>query len=146
MSQNDVNKLMDLWSASLLQAGSDSGAPFANVKDMHDIIDEIKHGDAPWYSFTVKYSGVIPDKDAPKWMTDTFEVCARDTNLVVANLLKNTDFDGEFEYSCYCEFDANGKRQYCNFMSGEFAERQSVSKLFVYSLCPKTPSLLLTVF
>ncbi len=139
MSQNDVNKLMDLWSASLLQAGSDAGAPFANHKDMHSVIDEIKHGDAPWYSFKIKYSGPMPE-NPPKWMTDTYEVCARNTNVVVANLMKNTDFDGEFEYSSYREFDADGKLRLGNFMSGEFAEKQSVSTSFRFRLS------LLTIF
>ncbi len=129
MSQADVDKLMNLWAASFLQARSDASPPFDDHKHMHDTIDSIKHGDAPWHSIKIKYNGIIPEENAPKWMTDTFEICLRDVNLVVANLLKNTDFDGEFDYVCYEEYDANGVRRYQNFFSGKFAGKQSVSVL-----------------
>ncbi len=102
MSQNEVNKLMELWAASFLQAESDASAPFANSKEMLEIIDSVSQGDAPWTSFEIRYSGDIPD-NPPKWMTDSYEVCVRDVNVVVANLLKNTDFNGDFEYVPYKE-------------------------------------------
>lgn len=126
MSQNDINKLMDLWGASFMQAGSDARPPFADYRHMHTLIDNIKHGDVPWHSFKIHYSGEIPEQNAPKWMTDEYEVCVRDTNQVVANLLQNTDFDGEFDYVCYKEFDARGRRRFCNYFSGELAEKLSV--------------------
>ncbi|KLO09541.1 hypothetical protein SCHPADRAFT_833873, partial [Schizopora paradoxa] len=125
MSQALVDKLMELWSASFFQAGSEASAPFANHVEMHNLIDSIKHGDAPWYSFKIKYSGDIPEHGAPKWMTDTYEVCARDTNLVVANLLKNTDFDGEFDYVPYKEFDAAGNQRYCDYFSGGLVQKHA---------------------
>lgn len=128
MSQADVDKLMELWAASFLQAGMDSGAPFADHVEMHDLIDSIRHGDAPWFSFKIKYSGEIPEDNPPKWMTDTYEVCARDVNLVVANLLKNTDFNGEFDYIPYKELDSSGDQRYCDYFSGALAQKHAVSQ------------------
>ncbi len=88
-------------------------------------------GTAPWFSFKIKYSGAIPEDNPPKWMTDTYEVCARDANLVVANLLKNADFDGEFDYVPYKEFNASGDQCYCNYFSGGLAQKAR-SKPFVF--------------
>ncbi len=127
MPQSQVNKIMELWAASFLQAGSDASAPFANCREMHDIIDSVTQGDVPWTSFQIKYSGDIPDNNAPKWMTDTYEVCARDVNLVVANLLRNSDFNGDFEYVPYKECDAADTRRYCDYMSGQLAWMHAVS-------------------
>ncbi|KLO04652.1 hypothetical protein SCHPADRAFT_917901 [Schizopora paradoxa] len=124
MPQNQINKLMELWHATLLQAGSDAGPPFGNCREMHTSIDDITYGDAPWSSFRVKYSGDIPN-NAPKWMTDSYEVCVRDVNVVVANLLKNTDFAGDFDYAAYQEYNSEGTRRYCNYMSGDLAWKHS---------------------
>lgn len=130
MPQSQVNKIMELWAASFLQAGSDASAPFANCQEMHDIIDNVTQGDVPWTSFQIKFSGDIPNDNAPKWMTDTYEVCVRDVNLVVANLLQNSDFDGDFEYVPYKEYDTADTRRYCNYMSGQLAWMHSVSPWF----------------
>lgn len=135
MSQAHVDKLMELWAASFLQEGLDTGTPFRNHVEMHDLIDSIHHGDAPWYSFKIKYSGEIPEANPPKWMTDTYEVCARDVNLVVANLLKITDFDGEFDYIPYEEFSASGEQQFCNYFSGGLARKHAVSPFVCSEIC-----------
>ncbi|KLO04121.1 hypothetical protein SCHPADRAFT_841012, partial [Schizopora paradoxa] len=126
MPQAQVNRIMELWQASLVQAGSDASAPFANCREMNKIIDSIEQGDAPWSSFKIKYSGDIPEHNPPKWMTDHYEVCMRDVNLVVANLLRNADFAGDFDYVPYQEFDlAKQERRYCNYMSGQLAWKHS---------------------
>ena len=75
----------------------------------------------------VKYCGLVPDEDAPSWMFQEHEIWYRNAKEVVANMLRNKDFDGEFDYSPYRDFDETGKRCYKDVMSGDWAWLQSVS-------------------
>ena len=64
MSQGDVNILMQLWASTT----ADNVAPFENHQDMLAAIDSIQDGDAPWRSFSAKYSGVHPPENPPDWL------------------------------------------------------------------------------
>ena len=63
--------------------------------------------------------------NSPSWMRRSFMVHARDICQVMHNLLGNAEFDGKFDYVAYEEF-VNGKRRYSNFMSGQWATKESV--------------------
>ncbi|KAH9940258.1 hypothetical protein B0H21DRAFT_872070 [Amylocystis lapponica] len=105
MSQGNINTLIDLSAASLL-AHRDQ-PPFANTTDMCYVLDEIKLGDAPWQSFSAKYTGILPEGDPPSWMTAEYQIWCRNPLTAVQNMLSNPDFDGEFDYCPYQEHTRN---------------------------------------
>ncbi|KAI0371908.1 hypothetical protein BV20DRAFT_1065308, partial [Pilatotrama ljubarskyi] len=126
MSQPKIDILMDLWAASLIQYGGTP--PFADHRDMADVIDGIPRGDVPWQSFTVTYNGPLPqDGGVPPWMTQEYEIHFRDPRLATIWMLRNPDFDGEFNVSPYREYNEDGEREYTNLMSAEWAWRQAAS-------------------
>lgn len=100
--------------------------PFADAKDLYNVIDSIPLGDAPWHSFSAKYTGTMPEIDVPAWMNATYDVWCRNPLDVVRNLLSNPDFKDEFDYAPYREYDTNHSRQYHNLMSGNWAWRHAV--------------------
>ncbi|KII84506.1 hypothetical protein PLICRDRAFT_117609 [Plicaturopsis crispa FD-325 SS-3] len=124
MSQKKISQLMDLWAASLLPHGG--SPPFADYKDMLNVIDSTKLGDIKWDSFAVRYTGEIPAHDPPSWMTDTYEVWFRDPREVARSITANPDFDGEFDYIPFREY-ARGtqKRRHHDFMSGNWSWKQA---------------------
>ena len=125
MSQKDRTHLMDLWAASLLPFGAKP--PFANTEDLLSTIDSIKHGDAPWTSFTMCYTGPLPDGDVPMWMTQEYVIWTRNPQTLIHQMLDNEDFNGEFDLRPYHELNAEGKQQLTNFFSGDWAWQQAVS-------------------
>lgn len=125
ISAGSINALMDLWAATLLP--HDDVPPFSDHKDLHETIDSTKLGDAPWESFTVKYTGPRPDRDVPSWMTDKHIVWYHDPQTVIQNMLSNPDFEGQFDYAPKCELDGDGKRRWQDFMSGDWAWEQAAS-------------------
>lgn len=103
------------------------GPAFGNHKDLYSDIDAIKTGEVNWKSFKVKYSGPLPeDGEPPPWMLQEYEVWFRDVDEVLANQLKNPTFANEMDWSPKRVFRRR-KRQYCNFMSGNWSWRQAVS-------------------
>lgn len=124
MSNGVLNDLLRLWAADK----PDGHPPFADHKDMHQTIDAIEDGDAPWTSFKVSYSGPVPEEGAPGWMTEEYVVCHRDPRQVIHNLLANPEFHSGFSYAPYRQFE-NDERRWTDFMSGNWAWRQAASTL-----------------
>lgn len=130
-----IDALLDIWAASLIQAGD--RVPFSRYgnkartpdhRDVYNTIDHIELGDVKWDNFTVRYTGDRPANDAPPWMEDEYEVWFRNPHGVVKNILGNPDFSTEMDYRPYREFDsASNERQWCDFMSGDWAWSQAVS-------------------
>jgi len=114
MPQGHVDRLMQLWTASMLH--HNDRAPYSGHADLHHVIDAIPHGDVPWKSFQVHYSGNLPEPVAPSWMTKGYDIWFHDPNTVVKNLLSNPDFHGHFDYTPYCEFELTGQRCWENSM------------------------------
>lgn len=108
--------------------------PFADCADMHEVIDSVPLGDAPWIAFTAQYTGPIPDSEVPTWMTAKYDIWCRDPRTVLRNMLANPDFKDEINYSPYQEYDKDGERQYNNLMSGNWAWRHAVSHSYIPSL------------
>ena len=92
-------------------AKHDDMVPFSSYEHMYCTIDNIKHGDAPWKSFTTSYAGEL-DPNAPSWQLQDFEVWFRDLDLVVRNMLDNPDLNGHFDYAPYIDLDKAGNRIY----------------------------------
>ena len=129
LSRNKINRLLELWAASLLDAtNSESGdPPFSSVAEMFKIIDATPLGDSPWRSFTVSYNGPRPEGEAPSWMSQKYEVwfhCPRD---IVCNILANPDFKDTFDVTPYKQYDEQGRHVYSNFFSANWPWQQAVS-------------------
>ncbi|KAF5386701.1 hypothetical protein D9615_002102 [Tricholomella constricta] len=120
MSATNIDYLFDLWGRSMAAHHDDSLAPFSSYDDMYQVIDATRHGDAPWKCFTTTYDGDVNSND-PSWKSAEYEVWHRDPDVVLANMLDNPDFDGQFDYAPYLRRDKNGQRTWSDFMSGNFA-------------------------
>lgn len=107
-------------------AKHDDLAPFSSHEDMYFLIDNIKHGDAPWKSFTTSYAGEL-GPNAPLWQLQDYDVWFRDADVVIRNMLDNPDLIGNFDYAPYVELDKAGNRRWNEFMSGNFSWRHAVS-------------------
>ena len=125
MSAGDIDFILKLWAASL--AAHHDTPPFLNHNELYNAIDSTLLGNLPWQSFTLSYSGDIPEGDVPSWMTVEYDVWFRDPRGLVHNLLSNTDFDGEIDYAAVQEYSSNGVHIFRNFMSGNWVWKQSVS-------------------
>jgi hypothetical protein len=122
--------LLNIWAASLIHAGSKSTI-FSDHRSVYKTIDNTPLGDVKWESFTVKYTGDIPEEGAAPWMTDSHEVWFRDPHEVIRNMLANPDFAAEMDLRPYREFATeNDERQWKDFMSGDWAYKQAVRVLF----------------
>ncbi|KAJ7483958.1 hypothetical protein B0H11DRAFT_2416136 [Mycena galericulata] len=121
-SAAQIDKALDLWAAQVLQHGD--CPPWRNAQDLYDTIDAIQHGDAPWKVYEIQYTGPRP-LHPPKWMTETYELCARDSRKVLHQQLANPDFKDKIDYSPYRQFDTDGQRVWSNLMSGDWAWKQA---------------------
>ncbi|KAL0957459.1 hypothetical protein HGRIS_001256 [Hohenbuehelia grisea] len=118
MPQERIDDLMNIWN----QTGS---APFADHKAMLTTIDSSPLGGVPWQSISISYQGTKPAADIPQWMDDENTVWFRDPRELVKNIVDNPDYEGEFDYAAYHEYDDSDERRYKDFMSDDWAWRQS---------------------
>ncbi|KAG2140331.1 hypothetical protein BD769DRAFT_1384083 [Suillus cothurnatus] len=122
-----INHLLNLWAASLIRAGADtSQVLFTDHRDVYRTIDNTPLGDVKWQSFSVKYTGDIPDEGPLPWMTESYDVWFRDPHQVVQNMLTNPDYASEVYMRPYREFATEtDERQWQDFMSGDWAWNQA---------------------
>ncbi len=123
MSQGNIDELLELWALS--QKDHNTFGPFADHDELYDRIDAIKLGDAPWKCIISEVPSDLP-QDAPSWQRVEYQIWYRDPDIVISNMLANTDFANEFNVAAYVDVDAEGKRRWCDFMSGNYAWRHSV--------------------
>ena len=102
---------------------------------MYTTIDSSVLGDVPWQCMVTQVPEDVDEREA-SWMRTSYEVWFRDPDIVVLNMLRNTDFDGQFDMCPYIELDEEGNRQWSNVMSGNIAWRRSVSRT-TDNLCTK---------
>ena len=107
---------------------------FSSYECMYSAIDDIKHGDAPWKSFTTSYAGEL-GPNAHSWQLQDYEVWFRDPDVVIRNMLDNPDFDGHFDYAPYVDLDKDGNRKWNEFLSGTFSWRHAVSVPQCFCFC-----------
>jgi hypothetical protein len=130
MPGTEIDKLMQIIS-SYLSAGEDP--PFADHGDLYNTIDASTLGDAPWQSFSVTYSGELPENTSiPPWMLAEYDVWFRDPKVVLQNQLGNPDFKDEFDYAPFQKFDDNGEREWKDFMSANWGYMQAVCALLCH--------------
>jgi Plavaka transposase len=124
MSARNLDFLCDLMAATL--AKHHDTPPFADHKDLHNVIDATQLGDVPWQCFSAQYTGERPEV-APPWMDDEFEVWYRDPRAMAHNIIANPDYKDEIDYVPYREYDASdATRRWKDFMSGDWAWKQAV--------------------
>ncbi|KIL55034.1 hypothetical protein M378DRAFT_188697 [Amanita muscaria Koide BX008] len=93
---------------------------------LYETIDAIEHGDVSWESFTTSYNGEITEENDAPWRHASYEIWYRDPLKVLKNQLSNRDFAKEMDFAPKKVYDSKtGKRQYQDFMSGEWAWRQA---------------------
>ncbi|KDQ55767.1 hypothetical protein JAAARDRAFT_195586 [Jaapia argillacea MUCL 33604] len=122
-SARAIGKSVGVWAASLHQLGAK--VPWKNTTDLYATIDEIQNGSAPWKVYTIRYQGPLPVGTPPKWMTQTYELCTRDSRLVLHNQVATPAFKNQQNRRAYRQFNKDGKRLYSNLMSADFAWQQS---------------------
>ncbi|KAF9470984.1 hypothetical protein BDN70DRAFT_909445 [Pholiota conissans] len=103
-SASKINQGLNLWLAAKLKAGDLSPLPFSRPDDMYQMIDAIQEGDAPFRTIQLRYPRPLPSKP-PKWMTQTYELCMRDSRKLLHNQLATSDFANHFNYVPYRQFD-----------------------------------------
>ncbi|KAJ7102682.1 hypothetical protein C8R43DRAFT_1092270 [Mycena crocata] len=122
-SEGQINTALDLWTAQVLR--HNETAPWKRAKDLYKTIDAIQHGDAPWKVYKLQYTGPKPAGLPPKWMTEEYELCARDCRTLLHHQLATPDFKDKINYAPYRQFDACGRRVWSNLMSGDWAWKQA---------------------
>ncbi|KAI0283466.1 hypothetical protein BC826DRAFT_1093834 [Russula brevipes] len=102
MSGNQIDELMEIWAAHQQARYNDDETtpPFANARDLYNVIDATELSDVPWQASVVKYDGEKP-ANAPNWMSTPYEVWFRDPLM------------------------HSKKRQFTDFMSGNWAWGQA---------------------
>ena len=131
MSAGDIDFIFKLWAASL--AAHHDSPPFSNHTEMYNTIDSTPLGDLPWKSFSLEYNGDVPEGDVPSWMTTEYDVWFRDPRDLVHKILSNPDFEGEIDYAPVQEYSNDGVHRFQDFMSGNWAWKQAVSKFLLFS-------------
>ena len=86
-------------------------------------------GNVLWQTFSVSFNGKIPEGDTTPWKHASYNVWFRDPHMVLKNQLKNLDFSNKIDVAPKIMQDENGKRQYTDFMSGDWGWQQAVSAL-----------------
>ena len=109
-------------------------APWQNTDELYAAIDTIQYGDSPWKTYRVQYQGPRPPGTPPKWMTETYELCTRDSRQVLQNQLATTQFEGKINLIPYHQFDGKGRRVWSNLMSADWAWSQAVRAVFTLML------------
>ncbi|KAG1737952.1 hypothetical protein EDB19DRAFT_1984357 [Suillus lakei] len=111
---HSIDQLLNIWAASLVQAGS-KFTLFSDHHDLYKTIDNTPLGDVKWQSFSVKYTGTIPDEGALPWMEDSHDVWFHDPHDM--NLQPYREFATE-----------NDERQWKDFMSGDWSWADKISE------------------
>lgn len=125
-SEQNINKGLNLWLATNLKS-LDSGKvpPWDTAEEMYSTIDEIQEGNAPFQTIKFKYTGTVP-KNAPAWMTQSYELCTRNIRQVLHNQLSTADFKDQFNYKPYRQFDHTGDRVWSDLFSADWAWNEAV--------------------
>ena len=102
--------------------------PIVDHQDLHAQIDAIKLGKVPWKSYTAQYQWIRPkDGPVPGWMATEYQIWYCDPRLIIHNILANPEFASDIDYAPHCDFQ-DEKRQYKDFMSGDWAWDQCVRR------------------
>ena len=137
LSQRRINKLLELWAATLAPHGD--SPPFSNHQNLLAHIDAIQLGTAQWENTLFRYDGPLPEMPRrPEWMKAEYDVWHRNPHEVIKNIFARKDLDGKIDYVAHREFNGE-QRQYGNLMSGDWAWAQSVCPIMLSVSLPYSP-------
>ena len=120
MPGTQIDKLLDICAASLLQVQAGAELLFTSHKDLYKSIDDSCLGDIKWNSFQVKYSGPQPNGNILPWMNSTYDVFHHNPREVVHQILANPDLAIQLNLAPYWEYDSMTNEQcWCDFMSAD---------------------------
>ncbi|KAF8262344.1 hypothetical protein EI94DRAFT_1773205 [Lactarius quietus] len=128
MAGTKISDLMDIWAAyqRIYDVDAEHGPPFSNCQDLYKTIDSTEVGDVAWQAFSVEFDGESSgDLEIPSWMRKTYEVWFRDPLQVAEAQIANKDYASEIDYAPKRVFSKEEKRQYSDFMSGNWAWEQA---------------------
>jgi hypothetical protein len=118
---------MEIWSAMHPQ----EGCPFSSHKDLYERIDSIEDGDVSWQSITIKHpnASLNTSDTIPAWQLQDYDVWFRDPQAVIQSILSSPDFKDGFDYAPCSVYNKDHKKICGNFMSGDWAWAQCVSRM-----------------
>jgi hypothetical protein len=105
-SAGQIDRAIDLWAASIMEYGANT--PWKDSAQLYATIDTIQNGDAPWKVYHIHYKGPRPPGTPPKWMTQAYELCTRDSRQVLHHQLSSTQFKDNFNIAPYQQTNSNG--------------------------------------
>jgi Plavaka transposase len=129
MAGKKISELMDIWAAyqQFTETEPGQGPPFASAQDLYDTIDSTEIGSVSWQAFSVQFDGPIAeDSTFPQWKTKSYDVWFRDPLKIAEAQIGNKDFGREMNFAPKRVFSRAGRRQYTDFMSGNWAWQQAV--------------------
>ncbi|KAF8800429.1 hypothetical protein BYT27DRAFT_7262837 [Phlegmacium glaucopus] len=124
MSAGNIDILMNLWASRQEQKHEEVDPPFSNARDLHTRIDSIPLGNIAWEAFKVMYDGEVPP-DSPSWMTKEYEVWYWNPLDVMEAQIGNPALSREIDYAPKRVLGRDGKRQYTDLLSGNWAWDQA---------------------
>ncbi|KAJ6533651.1 hypothetical protein B0H19DRAFT_1383623 [Mycena capillaripes] len=122
-SERNIDKALDIWAASVSEFGR--SAPWPSAKALYADIDRVRHGEAPWKTYIIRYTGPLPPGTPPKWMTQAYELCTRDVRQLLHHQLGTSTFKDNLDYIPYRQFNHSGNRIWSNLMSGDWAWKEA---------------------
>lgn len=94
MSTGKIDTLMDIL--AMMYNGHE--LPSGSHDELYKSINAIPYGDCPWQSFSVKYSGPLPE-DGPLWMLADYDIWFHDPLCILKHQIVNPDYADEMDYA-----------------------------------------------
>ncbi|KAF8977475.1 hypothetical protein BDQ17DRAFT_1403369 [Cyathus striatus] len=120
-SEGQINKALDMWAATTLNNHDlQSRTPWDNANELYSTIDAIQCGSCPWNSYNIQYCGPKPEVNPPAWMTETYQLCTRNSQDLLCEQFSNSYFKDSIHYAPYMQFK-DGRCVRSDFMSAGWA-------------------------
>jgi hypothetical protein len=128
ISGGNIDEILQLWSASVLEIDPNAAGPFKNHRDLYETIDSITLGDVPWTSASLSYEGPRPESGpVPAWMITETEIWYRDPSQLIHNIIGSPDFHEEIDFVPYHEYIGDREiHRFHDFFSGDWVWKQAV--------------------
>ncbi|KAJ6609298.1 hypothetical protein B0H10DRAFT_2166369 [Mycena sp. CBHHK59/15] len=114
-SERNIATALDLWAAAVCESGK--FGPWSTAKELYADIDRVRHGDAPWKTYSIRYTGPLPAGTPPRWMTQEYELCTRDVRQLLHHQLSTTTFKDHVDYVPYRQFNHGGNRKQADIIT-----------------------------